>query len=37
LEGKRIKDFVELEKLEEALDQRRGIPVDITSSLDHER
>jgi L,D-transpeptidase ErfK/SrfK len=37
LEGKKIKNFVELEKLEEALDQRRGIPVDITSSFDHER
>jgi L,D-transpeptidase ErfK/SrfK len=37
LEEKRIKDFIELEKLEEALDQRRGIPVDITSSFDHER
>jgi L,D-transpeptidase ErfK/SrfK len=37
LEEKRMKNFVELEKLEEALDQRKGIPVDITSSFDHER
>jgi L,D-transpeptidase ErfK/SrfK len=35
LEQKRIKNLVELEKLEEALDQRRGVPIDITSDFDH--
>ena len=37
LEQKRITNLVELEKLEEALDQRRGVPIDITSDFDHGR
>jgi L,D-transpeptidase ErfK/SrfK len=37
LEQKRVKNLVELEKLEEALDQRRGVPIDITSDFDHWR
>ena len=37
LEQKRIKNLVELEKLKEALDQRNGVPVDITSEFDRWR
>lgn len=37
LEDKGIKNLVELKKLEEALDQRRGVPIDITSDFDHGR
>jgi len=35
LEQKGIKNLVELEKLKEALDQRSGFPIDITSDFDH--
>jgi len=35
LEEKGIKNLVDLEKLKEALDQRRGIPIDITSDFDY--
>ena len=31
----KIKNLVELEKVKEAIDQRRGVPVDITSDFDH--
>jgi len=37
LERKGIKNFVELEKMKEALDQKRGVPVEITSDIDHEK
>ncbi len=37
LKQKRISQFVELEKLKEALDQRSGLPVDITSDSDKGR
>jgi L,D-transpeptidase ErfK/SrfK len=35
LEKKGIKNLVKIEKLKEALNQKRGIPVDITSNIDH--
>jgi len=35
LEERGIRNYVELDKLKEALDQRSGFPVDITSDLDH--
>ena len=37
LEEKGIKNLVELEKVKEALDQRNGVPVDITSEFDRWR
>jgi L,D-transpeptidase ErfK/SrfK len=37
LEQKGIKNLVTLEKMKEALDQRRGVPIDITSDFDHWR
>jgi len=35
LERRGLKNLVELDKLKEALDQRSGFPVDITSDFDH--
>jgi L,D-transpeptidase ErfK/SrfK len=35
LEEKGIKSFVNLEKMKEALDQKRGVPVEITTNFDH--
>jgi len=37
LEEKRIKDFIKIEKMKEALDQKKGVPIDITSDFDHGR
>ena len=37
LEQKKIRNLVELEKMKEALDQKRGVPIDITSDFDHGR
>ncbi len=37
LEEKGIKNLVDLEKLKEALDQRSGFPMEITSDFDHGR
>src|SRR4030042_3260111 len=37
LERKGIKNLVDLEKIKEAIDQRRGVPIDITSDFDHGR
>jgi L,D-transpeptidase ErfK/SrfK len=35
LEEKGIKNLVDLEKMKEALDQRKGVPIDITSDFIH--
>ncbi len=35
LEKKGIKNLVDLEKMKEALDQKRGIPIEITPNFDH--
>jgi len=35
LEKKGIKNLVDLEKIKEAVDQRKGVPVEITSFIDH--
>lgn len=35
LEKKGIKNLVKIEKLKEALDQKRGVPIEITSDIDH--
>jgi L,D-transpeptidase ErfK/SrfK len=32
---KGIENLVELDKLKEALDQKCGLPIDITSNVDH--
>jgi L,D-transpeptidase ErfK/SrfK len=37
LEQKGIKNLVDLEKMKEALDQRMGVPVEITSDFNHRR
>jgi len=37
LDKMKIKNLVELEKVKEAIDQRRGVPVDITSDFDQGR
>jgi len=37
MEKKGIKNLVDLEKIKEAIDQRRGVPIDITSDFDHGR
>ncbi len=37
LEEKEIKNLVDLEKMKEGLDQRRGVPIDITFDFDHRR
>ncbi|MBS3920505.1 MAG: L,D-transpeptidase family protein [Deltaproteobacteria bacterium] len=37
LGGKGIKNLVDFEKVKEAIDQRRGIPIDITSDFDDVR
>ena len=37
LERKGIKNLVDLEKMKEALDQRKGVPIDITSDFNHGR
>jgi L,D-transpeptidase ErfK/SrfK len=37
LERKGIKDLIDSEKMKEALIQRRGVPIDITSDFDHGR
>jgi L,D-transpeptidase ErfK/SrfK len=37
LEGKGIRNLVDLEKLKEAIDQRSGFPMDITSDFGHGR
>ena len=35
LEEKGIKNLVDFEKVKEAIDQRRGVPIDITSDFDY--
>ena len=37
LDEKGIKNLVDLEKLKEAIDQRSGFPMDVTSDFDHGR
>jgi len=37
LEEKEIKNLVDLEKMKEALDQKRGVPVEITTNFNHGR
>ena len=37
LEEKGIKNIVDLEKMKEALDQRKGVPIEITSDFNHGR
>jgi hypothetical protein len=37
LEEKGTKHLVDLEKMKEALDQKRGVPVEITTNFNHGR
>jgi L,D-transpeptidase ErfK/SrfK len=37
LEQKKIRNLVELDKMKEVLDQKNGLPIDITSDFDHEK
>jgi L,D-transpeptidase ErfK/SrfK len=37
LEQKKIRNLVEWDILKEALDQKKGVPIDITSDFDHRR
>jgi hypothetical protein len=37
LEEMGIKKFVDLEKMKEALDQPKGVPIEITSDFNHGR